>query len=346
MTYDAVVLAGGRSSRLGAGPKAALVYDGETLLARTLGSVASARRIVIVGEVSSPAELPAGVGLTREEPAFSGPAAAIAAGVSYLADTGDVPSEFTVVLACDMPLVAGAVEALLAPGVRAELTDGVVDGSVAIDRGGRHQQLAGIYATAALRRAVSDNAGALENLPVRTLFARLRLSGIPAPDGTTDDIDTPAHARAFGIALPDGPPTHPTTTTPDPSAPPESNGAPMSHDSTPLTDDEKTAVLAAWSQKLTAELGIRGVAATIDIDAVLGLAGVAAHAVLRPAAPLTTYIVGYAAGLAAARGEISATEAFDDAVAIAKTLARAEQDDDPQAGAGQTETEHSEAGTA
>jgi hypothetical protein len=48
------------------------------------------------------------------------------------------------------------------------------------------------------------------------------------------------------------------------------------------------------------------------VQAVLGLAGVAAHAVVRPAAPLTTYLVGFVAGRAAANGDdpaIAAAEA-------------------------------------
>ena len=46
----------------------------------------------------------------------------------------------------------------------------------------------------------------------------------------------------------------------------------------------------------------------------LGVAGVAAHAVMRPAAPITTYLAGYAAGVAAARGadpEASARDVLD-----------------------------------
>jgi hypothetical protein len=35
----------------------------------------------------------------------------------------------------------------------------------------------------------------------------------------------------------------------------------------------------------------------VDVNDLLGLAGEAAHAVERPAAPLTTFLVGYAAGL-------------------------------------------------
>lgn len=73
-----------------------------------------------------------------------------------------------------------------------------------------------------------------------------------------------------------------------------------------MTDE----VLARWWQELTAALGIDPQA---DPEALLDLAGTAAHAVVRPAAPLTTFIVGYAAGAADA-----------DAAGLADLIARAE----------------------
>lgn len=89
------------------------------------------------------------------------------------------------------------------------------------------------------------------------------------------------------------------------------------------TEAEKAEMLETlerWSALLASELGIADV--DIDIDALLALAGVAAHAVLRPAAPLTTYLVGYAAGRAAARDGVSASEATARASEIASELAR------------------------
>lgn len=40
----------------------------------------------------------------------------------------------------------------------------------------------------------------------------------------------------------------------------------------------------------------------VDVDALLDVAREAAHSVTRPAAPVTTFLVGYAAGLRAAAG--------------------------------------------
>lgn len=65
--------------------------------------------------------------------------------------------------------------------------------------------------------------------------------------------------------------------------------------------DEVDAALDAWWATLTQALGVEQV--TVDRDAILGLAGKAAHAVVRPAAPLTTFLTGYAAGLAGGSAE-------------------------------------------
>jgi hypothetical protein len=88
----------------------------------------------------------------------------------------------------------------------------------------------------------------------------------------------------------------------------------------PEEQAEMTAALERWSASLAQELGIADL--EVDLDAVLALAGVAAHAVLRPAAPLTTYLVGYAAGRAAALDEVSGEQATARAAEVAVALAR------------------------
>lgn len=98
-----------------------------------------------------------------------------------------------------------------------------------------------------------------------------------------------------------------------------------------MTDRDQDATmiaLAHWSNRLTAALGIQGL--DVDIDAVLTLAGTAAHEILRPAAPLTTYLVGFAAGMAATSSQNSgAIERgdFDRAAAIATSLAKSGHSD-------------------
>lgn len=70
-------------------------------------------------------------------------------------------------------------------------------------------------------------------------------------------------------------------------------------------------VLTRWWQELAAELDISPDA---DPESLLDLAGTAAHSIVRPAAPLTTFLVGFAAGRAGA-----------DAEALAALVARAER---------------------
>jgi hypothetical protein len=76
--------------------------------------------------------------------------------------------------------------------------------------------------------------------------------------------------------------------------------------------DELHRLLAEWADRVREELDIAG--APLDIDRVLGVAGVAARAIVRPAAPVTTYLAGYAAGLAAASGadpDVAAADVLD-----------------------------------
>jgi Domain of unknown function (DUF6457) len=86
-----------------------------------------------------------------------------------------------------------------------------------------------------------------------------------------------------------------------------------------MNDDERTA-LNAWITKLSSALNVNDI--DLDLDQVLDLAGDAARAVLRPAAPLTTFLVGYAAGRAVGGGAES-EPAIRDAIFTAAALASA-----------------------
>lgn len=86
---------------------------------------------------------------------------------------------------------------------------------------------------------------------------------------------------------------------------------------------ETDGILRDWRDALLADLADddAGLAdAGVDIDGVLGLAGVVAHGVIRPAAPLTAYIVGLAVGRAIAAGADPET-AFTAAATRARALA-------------------------
>ncbi|GLI27188.1 hypothetical protein ARHIZOSPH14_14300 [Agromyces rhizosphaerae] len=60
--------------------------------------------------------------------------------------------------------------------------------------------------------------------------------------------------------------------------------------------DDAPEILDRWWTELSAALGVED--APGDIADLLSLAGDAAHRVVRPAAPLTTFLVGYAAARA------------------------------------------------
>ena len=84
-------------------------------------------------------------------------------------------------------------------------------------------------------------------------------------------------------------------------------------------DDE---ILREWCGKLVEALEVRGL--EVDIKTVLGLAGRAAHSVLRPAAPLTTFVAGYAAGVTAGSESASPDAAVSSALDTAFQLCRDE----------------------
>jgi molybdopterin-guanine dinucleotide biosynthesis protein A len=197
--FDALILAGGRSTRLGGVPKSGLMLDGETLLERTLRAAAGARAVVVVGP--DPGNLPPGIVAVREDPAFAGPAAAIAAGLIALGgdtEPGTIPAAaWTLVLACDMPHVGMAVNALLEELEKSRNVDGVI--ARAAD--GRLQPLAAVYRTAALNRETATAAarGELRDSPVFQLLARLELRPVPVPVHSTDDVDTWDDAASLGV---------------------------------------------------------------------------------------------------------------------------------------------------
>ncbi|KRE78349.1 DUF6457 domain-containing protein [Arthrobacter sp. Soil763] len=78
--------------------------------------------------------------------------------------------------------------------------------------------------------------------------------------------------------------------------------------------------LEEWCRALLQALELEDI--EIDINEVLGLAGVAAHSVVRPAAPLTTFIAGFAAGLAAGSGQADDGVAMQAAMGVARKLAK------------------------
>ena len=196
MLIDAIVLAGGRSSRLGGTPKAELLLHGRSLLSHALDAVTAARRVVLVGPLP-PAGLPPGVLLTRERPPFGGPAAAIAAGMAALAASESAPSTHTLVLACDMPGIGPAVGLLLA----AAAADPTGDGAIGLD-GQRRQPLAAVYRSARLAAAINGRRGAVTGLSMGRLIGELHPQEVQLPAHSSDDVDSWDDAARLGVQHP------------------------------------------------------------------------------------------------------------------------------------------------
>ena len=169
-SWDAIVLAGGRASRLGGVDKVAVEIGGRTLLQRTLDAVSDADRVVLVGDVDAPDAV-----VVREEPRFAGPAVAVAAGLA------EVRADWVLVVACDHPFLADAVEPLLAARSG--------DGGIAVGPDGRRQNLLVVAAASALRSSLESQAD-LVDLPFRRILEPLDLAEIAVPERATVDVDT------------------------------------------------------------------------------------------------------------------------------------------------------------
>lgn len=184
----AVVLGGGRSSRMGT-DKLELRLDAQTLLARTCDAALAWAERVIVASPSREGFGDPRLTFVLEDPPFGGPVAGIAAAVAALPE-GAVE---VMLLAGDLAAPDAVVDALAAaaPGP---------DGVVLEDVEGWAQLLAGRYRAEALRLSV-DRAPALRDLSVRRLLGGLDLARVAAPPEVTQDVDTPSQARLAGVEL-------------------------------------------------------------------------------------------------------------------------------------------------
>ncbi len=192
IAYTAVILAGGRASRLGGVAKPLVEVGGRTLLDAALSAAAGAREVVVVGEVP----VPAGVLQVVEDPPRSGPAAGLAAGVRALSE--DAP--WTLVLASDVPGVEQAVPTLVASAEDDLDSDGVCFH----DESGHPQWMLGLYRSPRLRGRIEGVEST--DLSLRRLLAPLlvrTIAGDPAAIAdcdTWDDVEA-ARARSSGTAV-------------------------------------------------------------------------------------------------------------------------------------------------
>ena len=84
-------------------------------------------------------------------------------------------------------------------------------------------------------------------------------------------------------------------------------------------NDDEAQILDQWTQRLTQALQILDM--EVDQELLLDLARKSAGSVIHAAAPVTTFLVGYAAGLAAGNGSAGSKEASTAAVAQAADVA-------------------------
>ena len=266
MTLAAIVLAGGSARRLSGTPKPLLLVGDRPLLVHVARAAMAtgADPVVVVGPTDTATMVRdrtvEAMPWTREQPPGGGPVAAIAAGLAML--TGPVATDdLVLLLAGDAPRVGQALGALVA-AARVAVTTGA-DGAVA-HAAGRDQLLASCVRRSALATAV---AGARAGDPLYDALGAVSLVPVTVADDALLDADTWDDLTRLRQ----------------------------------LAEEEfmaEHAALAAWVDVAAAELGLAP--DQVDIDAVLGLARDAAHHVERPAAPLTTYLLGYAA----ARGDL------------------------------------------
>ncbi len=106
MRLGAIILAGGRSTRMGRA-KDSLPFGDNTLLGRIAGTLAAcASPVVVVARDAAQAlpPLPAGTGLVFDEQPGQGPLAGLAAGLRHLRDrAGFAAHDAALLAACDQP---------------------------------------------------------------------------------------------------------------------------------------------------------------------------------------------------------------------------------------------------
>jgi molybdopterin-guanine dinucleotide biosynthesis protein A len=162
--FSAVLLAGGKSSRMGR-DKAALVVADEPLWRRQLATLVATGADAVF--ISGPADGPwAGVECVADDVKDAGPLAGIAAGLRRCA------SPWLLVLAVDMPAMTADYLRALA-GHAARTRAGVVPGI-----GGRREPLAAIYPRAAL--AVAEGRLLAGRLKLEDFVAELETLGLVA----------------------------------------------------------------------------------------------------------------------------------------------------------------------
>ncbi|MFI9580725.1 NTP transferase domain-containing protein [Streptomyces sp. NPDC052236] len=209
-----------------------------------------------------------------------------------------VEAQAVLVLSADLPFLG---ERTVRQLIGALGTSGR-EAALLTDPGGRDQPLVAAYRTEPLRRELALLAtehGSLSGLPLRLLTQELDLARVDAEPLASFDCDTWEDISAARAHI-----------------------------------REHGNVLDEWITAVKDELGIE---LDVDIGVLLDLARDAAHGVARPAAPLTTFLVGYAAATAGGGGPEAVAEASRKAAALAARWAAETAEADQSAKAGKTD---------
>lgn len=284
----AVVLAGGRATRLGGADKARVLLDGQTLLERTLAAISelSVAPVIVGPEPAADATKRdsrsgrVGHRFVRESPVFAGPASALATGIAALASLP--ASTLVTVLPCDLQQPHEAVRALERWDA-ADSADGVI-----LVSDGRRQWTSFRARLEALRQATAE---VPVNASLRGVLSELNLAEISVPASVTADLDTLEQLRQIGARLP---------------IRRVNNNESRTTMSRGMHPD-----LEPWVAHLAPQLGVDP--EQVPLESILDMARDVAHEVVRPGAPVTAFMIGFALG----QGRV-------ESVAAANALVRAE----------------------
>ncbi|QCW49278.1 molybdopterin-guanine dinucleotide biosynthesis protein [Nocardioides dongxiaopingii] len=189
-SFCAVVLAGGRGSRLGGVDKAAVEVDGRTLLAHALDAVREAAEVVVVGEEARTAPPGRPVTFVVEEPRHGGPAAGLLTGCDALVRT-PAQAPRVAVVAVDMPRLTAATVRRLHAAARGR------DGAVLVGPDGR-RQLALVVDRVRLA-AVAPGPEDRNGTAVWRLLEPLDLAEVAATGQEHRDVDTWTDVRDLDV---------------------------------------------------------------------------------------------------------------------------------------------------
>jgi len=194
MTKGAIILCGGKSTRMGR-DKATLPFGPELMLQRVVrlvGEVVPSANIVVVAarEQTLPG-LPAEVTIARDDRPERGPLEGLAAGLRTVRDS----IEAVYATSCDVPL--------LVPAFVARMFDLLDDFDIVVPRDGEHHHpLAAVYRTSVLPRV--ERLLDADRLRPRFLFDEVRTREAPVDDlrdidpqlATLENLNRPEDYRA------------------------------------------------------------------------------------------------------------------------------------------------------